>query len=86
MINGNVYQDDYYFRNGHIKEFRLDFSDGTTLYFTAKEIESRSMYENEFTFDEPVNTTWIRLTIESSYIGTKESYVNNSAMAEIEFY
>ncbi len=86
MINGNVYKDDYYFRNGHIKKFRLDFSGGVSYTFTADEIESRSVYDNEFLFDEPVNTSYVRLTIISSYIGSKEKYRTNSAMAEFEVF
>lgn len=83
MINGNVYRDGYYYLNGHIKEFRLDFSDGTSRYFTADEIESRSADSNVFDFGgEMVATSYVRLTIISSYVGSKPDYRTNSAMAE----
>jgi len=82
MINGNVYKDNFYFINGHIREFRLEFSDGTTQTFTAREIESRTTEDNVFYLDEPVTTSYIKLTIISSYIASKEAYRTNSAMAE----
>ena len=86
MINGNVYRDNYYFINGHIKEFSLEFSDGTVKYFTANEIETRSLDGNVFRFDAPVTTSYIKLTVISSYIGTKEMYEKNTSMAELEAF
>ncbi len=86
MINGNVYKDGYYYLNGHIKKFRLDFSDGTSITLTADEYETRDIDFNSFTFDKPVTTSYIKLTVVSSYIGTKESYRENTAMTEFEVF
>ena len=85
MVNGNVYKEDYYFRNGHVKEFRLDFSDGTAMTFTAQEIESRSLDSNVFYFESPINTEYVKLTVISSYLGSKEEYLYNTAITEVEF-
>ena len=86
MVNGNVYKEGYYFSNGHVKEFRLDFSDGTSKTFTAQEVESRSLDSNVFYYDFPVNTTFVKLTVISSYIASKEEYRTNTAITEVEFF
>lgn len=86
MINGNVYKDGYYYRNGHIREFLLEFSDGSSLLLTAREIESRSVEDNVFYFDKPVVSSFVKLTVISSYIGTKSEYRTNTALAELVIF
>lgn len=81
-----LYKNGYYYTNGHVKEFRLDFSDGTSLCFTAEDIESRNINDNTFYFDRQIETSYIKLSVLSSYIGTKEAYRTNTAITEIEFF
>ncbi len=86
MINGNVRKEDYYYKNGHIKEFHLEFSDGTSISCISDEIYSRSTEDNIFFLDQPIATSYVKLVVDSSYIGSKDEYRSNTAMAEIEFF
>lgn len=83
FLNGNLWDDrvnesdppsDLYHINGRIKDFTLTFSDGSTKKFTAadvKELELSEYGENLFMFDSPVQTSFVRITVDSGYPGYK---------------
>lgn len=86
IINGNLYHpyDDIYRSNGQIRTFRLTFSDGSSKTFTASYNSSASSAYEYFTFDAPVNTSSITLTVESAYAGVK--YDTNVCLGEFSVY
>lgn len=82
LVNGNLYmpEDDIFKSNGQVKTFTLTFSDGTRKTFTASYNSSASSAYETFTFDTPVNTDYIILTVDSGYAGAK--YTTNVCIGE----
>lgn len=86
LINGNLYHpyDDIYRSNGQIKTFTLTFSDGSSEQFTASYNAGASADYEIFTFDEPVLTSNIVLTVDSGYVGAK--YDTNVCLGEFDVF
>ena len=86
LVNGNLYlpEDDLYRSNGQLERFTLTFSDGSTKSFTASYNSTASGNFEYFTFDTPVNTSSITLTVDSYYAGVK--YPGNVCIGEFGVY
>jgi|GEM_PF-968509 len=67
ILNGHQRDSSLYPINGRVKDFRLEFSDGTVLYRTLEDISDWQT----ITLPEPVITSYVRIVIESVYAGTK---------------
>lgn len=82
LINGNLFQpeDDIYKSNGQIKHFTLTFSNGSTKSFTASYNSDADKGYETFTFDKPIETSYIILTVDSAYVGAK--YTSNVCLGE----
>ena len=80
LLNGNIwngYKDgkqvytDLYYKNGRVKDFELEFSDGSHMYFVANDIRETYYDSNIFYFDYPVDTDYIYFNVKSGYAGYK---------------
>ena len=71
MYQGKQVATNLYNINGRIRDFTLTFSDGTVFTFTAADVREESFGRNVFRFPHAVDATWVRLTVDSAYIGTK---------------
>ena len=80
LLNGNGWNGYYqgekvenglYDLNGRIRDFTLEFSDGSTRRYTAQDVREESFGKNIFVFSEPVKTQYIRLHVDSGYPGSK---------------
>ncbi len=86
IINGNNFHpsEDIYRSNGQVKSFTLTFSDGTTKTLTANYNGTASSSYQDFAFDAPVATEYIKLTVNSGYPGVK--YTTNVCLGEFAVY
>lgn len=71
MYQGKQVATNLYNINGRIRDFTLTFSDGTVFTFTAADVREESFGRNVFRFPHAVDATWVRLTVDSAYIGSK---------------
>lgn len=82
ISNGLTQTAEYYDQNNRVKKVKIEFSDGTSI-----EKELKDGYEDEkleeITFDEPVTTSSIKLTILEVYDGTK---YDDACISEVTFF
>lgn len=86
LVNGNLYlpNDELFLRNGQVKNFTLTFSDGSRKSFTAGLNSNGSSNPQYFSFDTPVITSSITLTVNSGYAGYK--FTTNVCIGEFNVY
>ncbi len=75
---GNHYSKTYYEKNNRPKSITFTFSDGTSVEYTLQD----SMSQQTITFDEPIRTSSLRITINSVYYG---SAWDDTVISEISF-
>lgn len=82
ISNGLVKTAQYFDQNNRVKKVKIEFSDGTSI-----EKELKDGYEDEklekITFDAPVTTTSVKLTILEVYDGTK---YDDTCISEVTFF
>jgi len=89
ILNGYTkYSDVYgmwiYYANSRPQTIRLSFSDGTSMSYTLADVFNDSDYiYQDISFGEYKEVTWIRITIESIYPGSKW---NDCCISEVQFY
>lgn len=85
IINGNTYMpsESLYKLNGQVCNFKLTFSNGTTMRYKASYNYASSQYET-FRFSSPIITDRITFTVESSYPGN--TYTTNVCLGEIKVF
>ena len=86
IVNGNLYEpaDRLFQRNGQLCRFTLTFSNGETQTFTASQNTSGTPFFETFTFDKPITTGSILLTVESAYTGSK--FKTNVCLGEFDVF
>jgi len=77
IVPGYASTNSSYFKNNRVKEFRLEFSDGSKVPFSL----SDEMTTHSIMFD-PVNTEYVRIVILDVYRGSEH---NDTAIAEVSF-
>ena len=83
LYNGYLKNNTTYLNNGRIKKFSLEFSDGSiSTYDIAKVSFNESKNGLKITFDKPISTTSIKLTVLDVYNG---AYYSDLALSEINF-
>lgn len=70
IVNGYHKSQEIYDNNGRLRRFRLDFSQGQHIYYEVDENKTESNYIR-ITFDRPISTDSIRLTILDVFKGSK---------------
>lgn len=70
IVNGYHKSQEIYDNNGRLKRFRLDFSQGQYIYYEVDENKTESNYIR-ITFDRPISTDAIKLTILDVFEGSK---------------
>lgn len=70
IVNGYHQSQETYDNNGRLKRFRLDFSQGEYIYYEVDENKIESNYIR-ITFNRPISTDSIRLTILDAFEGSK---------------
>ncbi len=86
IVNGNLYEptDRLFQKNGQLCRFKLTFSNGETQTFTASQNTSGAPFFETFTFDKPITTGSILLTVESAYPGYK--FKTNVCLGEFDVF
>ena len=95
IINGNTWDGFYngsfidgyeelYEKNGRLCEYELEFSDGTKISGKAADENESDFSANIIYFDQPIETTYIKLYVKSGYKGYK--YKNNVCIGEIQAF
>ena len=95
IINGNTWDgfykgsyidgyDELFEKNGRLRDFEIEFSDGTTYTGTASDVNEYEFSSNIFYLDEPVKTTYVKLYVKSGYKGYK--YPSNICIGEIQAF
>ena len=79
LLNGNCTDKTAFQNNGRVKKFTLEFSDGTTVSYVAKDTRESEYGANMFILDAPIETEYVKLRVDSSYSG------KSSAVALSEF-
>lgn len=83
IYNGYLKNNSTYLNNGRIKKFSLEFSDGTIQSY---DIEKSSFQESsngyKISFDTPITTSSVKLTVLDVYKGV---YYSDLAISEIKF-
>lgn len=83
LFNGYLKNNTTYVSNGKIKKLSVELSDGSILtYDIPKSNFSESKNGVKFTFDEPVKTSFVKITILDIYTG---SYYTDTALSGISF-
>ena len=89
ILNGYTkYSEGYgmwiYYANSRPQTIRLSFSDGTSMSYTLADVFNNSDYiYQDIPFGGYKEVTWIRITIESIYPGSKW---NDCCISEVQFY
>ena len=95
LINGNTWNGKYngkfidgynnlYEKNGRLRRFTAEFSDGSTFTGEAYDVKDTSFDSNIFYFDAPVETSYVIIHVDSGYKGNK--YKNNVCIGEIQAF
>lgn len=79
IYNGFAKTDDLYKKNSRVKGLMIQFEDGTVVY---EELQDSKDVQTIY-LDEIVETGWIKLTVISTYPGTK---YEDTCLTEIEIY
>ena len=91
FLNGNVWSGDSENKNpfgktARVKSFTLTFSDGTKKTYTAKDTNESSFGANIFIFDTPIETEYVRLTVNSLSTKGNEAYPNVVSITEFQAF
>ena len=95
IINGNTWDGFYkgsyiegynqlFEKNGRLRNFELEFSDGSKFTGTASDSNESDFNDNIFYFDSPVRTSYVKLYVKSGYKGYK--YKSNICIGEIQAF
>ena len=68
IVNGLVNDNDGYYKNNRVKDVRFEFSDGTSQTATLDDDEK---YAQTIHLSESVQTSYVRIVVESVYSGSE---------------